>query len=107
MHIQRRPNAVVIVVGLTLGLLLIVLPVQDVCRARNLDKLVLDACKTNDAEKVQSILSNGANVNSRDQDGRTALIVASLFGNPETVKVKILIFLPNGQFDQELKHPMR
>ena len=48
---------------------------------------ILQAAYTGDTAYVQSLLDDGANVNTQDKDGYTALIMASSKGHTDTVKV--------------------
>ncbi len=47
-----------------------------------LDSALFWAIANNDLGRVQSLLARGANVNARDAEGRTALIIASFVGDP-------------------------
>jgi len=52
-----------------------------------LRKGIMDAAKAGNTSKVEQILSFGADVDSRDEENDTPLIVASRFGHEETVRV--------------------
>ncbi len=45
---------------------------------------LLDACMTGRATRVRELLAAGADPNARNEDGDTALIIASVQGNTET-----------------------
>ena len=47
---------------------------------------LLKAATAGEVAKVERLLTKGADVNARDQDGRTALMMAALGGHTETVK---------------------
>jgi ankyrin repeat protein/WD40 repeat protein len=56
----------------------------------NLNSDLLIAAKEGDATKVAALIEKGANVNSRDKDGDTALMIASLSARDITT-VKVLL----------------
>ncbi len=47
----------------------------------------IELCKSGDAVKVQKAISNGANVNAKDNDGRTTLMYAALNGQADVAEV--------------------
>src|SRR5215472_10948154 len=51
------------------------------------DSDLRDAAKRGDVDAVKSLLGKGANINSKDADGRTALLEASYWGQPDVVKL--------------------
>jgi ankyrin repeat protein len=53
---------------------------------------IIEAAESGNVEMVKLLVSQGANVNGRDKEGRTALYCASLNGHPEVVR----ILLKNG-----------
>jgi len=54
------------------------------------DKFLLDAVKNNDYDKVEYALRNGADVNVRDEDGQTSLILASAAGHTDVVQLLLV-----------------
>jgi len=50
---------------------------------------LLEAAKAGSTAKVEQLLSKGANVNAKDEDGSTALIAAAREGHTKTLKVLI------------------
>jgi uncharacterized protein len=50
---------------------------------------LISAASSNDLEAVKSSIAQGANVNDKDKDGKTALIYASEKGNADIVKFLI------------------
>jgi len=53
---------------------------------KDIDKELLNACKDGDLEKVKQLLEEGADVNVKDEKGRTALMFASWYGHKKVVK---------------------
>ncbi len=51
------------------------------------DKEFLELCESGNAQKVEEAIMNGANVNARRDNGFTALILATIGLNAETVRV--------------------
>ena len=51
------------------------------------DKDFVNLCGFGDARKVEEAIMNGANVNAKDNDGRTALMWAKISSRTETVKL--------------------
>ena len=51
-----------------------------------IDNVFLDGVKDGDEIIVGALLESGANINARDKNGRTALILASMMGHFEIVK---------------------
>src|ERR1051325_3060546 len=49
------------------------------------DPILIQAIRQNQAAKVESLLSNGSNVNERDKDRNTPLMWAAASGRVETV----------------------
>ena len=56
---------------------------------REIDEMLLIACKFGDLEKVKQLLENGADVNAGDKDDRTALMFAAGNGHKEVVELLI------------------
>jgi Ankyrin repeats (3 copies)/Ankyrin repeat len=56
----------------------------------NADRDLWEAVKTNDQRHVLASLARGANVNARDQDGRTPLFDIVLWGNETAVAKQLL-----------------
>ena len=54
-----------------------------------LDEKLLDAAHGNDIEGVRETLKLGADVNAKNQQGNTALILATCYGHTEVVKFLI------------------
>ena len=46
-----------------------------------------DACSDGDTERVRQLLDEGALVDEKDKDGRTALMLASQYGHMEVVRL--------------------
>src|SRR5215467_14143749 len=57
----------------------IALCIRTIAYADN-DSDLRDAAKRGDVDSVKSLLGKGANVNSKDSDGRTALLEAAYWG---------------------------
>ena len=62
---------------------------------KTLDSALFSAIDNNDLKRAQSLLQRGANVNARDEDGYTALIIVSFVGDPqdEVMRVHPIEFL--------------
>ena len=55
--------------------------------AEKLDKALVDAAVRGNASKVAELLSQGAGVDTRDEDGDTPLMTASYFGDTEVCEI--------------------
>ena len=53
------------------------------------DQQFLDLCKQGDANAVMKALNTGSSANTKDKEGRSALMYASAYGNVETVNALI------------------
>lgn len=53
------------------------------------DQQFLDLCKRGDANAVMKALNTGSSANTKDKEGRSALMYASAYGNVETVNALI------------------
>ena len=73
--------------NIRMSLLLFVLLVLLTACGGNIDSNLLAAAGKGDTEKVKTLLSEGADVKTKDSDGKTALMIASEKGHSETVKV--------------------
>ena len=58
-------------------------------RKRISDQQFLEMCKEGNTQGVIEAIKSGANVNAKDNDGFTALILAAVFGHTEIVKALI------------------
>ncbi len=47
----------------------------------------IELCKSGDAGKIEEAIMNGANVNAKDNDSTTALMLAAISGQTEAVKI--------------------
>ena len=56
---------------------------------KSLDVALLAAVEENDLQRVQYSLARGADVNARDGDGNTALILASFVGDPKNELMRV------------------
>ncbi len=63
------------------------LPAGDPPAAEPMETNFVAAIREGDRDVVGKLLDNGADVNSRDVDGNTALILASLYAGPECVEL--------------------
>ena len=70
----------------SLTILLLILPLA---AGAGINEDLLTAIQKGDIEKVSSLIEKGADVNVRDTDGVTALILASQFGYADIVKLLI------------------
>ena len=48
---------------------------------------MVEAARSGDTNKISSLLKAGANVNCRDEDSWTALMLAALWGHKDTVRL--------------------
>lgn len=72
---------------LAIGLsILLLASVQSGC-AEDQTEALLGASRVGDLQKVEALLSAGADVNAKDKDGRTALMAASGKGHRSIVKL--------------------
>ena len=53
------------------------------------DSDLLDSAKYGNANRVKSLIKQGANVNAKDENGWTALMWASMLGHFEIVKILV------------------
>ena len=58
-------------------------------KMREIDKEFLNACEEGDLERVKQLLERGADVNVRDKDGETALMIVSWYGKKEIAELLI------------------
>ena len=58
------------------------------------DEEFIDLCRSSNASKVEEAIQNGANVNARNNEGSTALMLAALFERTEIV----IVLLQNGAY---------
>jgi len=62
----------------------------------NINEQLLEACRLGDLKEVIELINHkDINVNVRDQEGQTVLMIAYKFGHPEIVK----LFLSDPFFD--------
>ena len=55
--------------------------------AGELENKLIDAAKWSNADVVLPLLAQGANVNAKDSNGRTALMHAAVMGRADVVRV--------------------
>ncbi len=70
-----------------IGLVLVSAFLQDIATASDRDRLLLEAIRRGQPEKVKSLLSKGADANAREEYGDTALVNAVHKGNLEIVRL--------------------
>ena len=72
---------------LLIGLVLVLVPSPDIAKAGDKNRDLIQASMNGDVEQVISLLGSGADVNARDQRGRTALLCAVSRGQIDLVKL--------------------
>jgi ankyrin repeat protein len=55
--------------------------------SENLEGALIKAAKSNDIAQIQALLNSGADVNTKDNDNKTALMWAALKGHANVVKL--------------------
>jgi uncharacterized protein len=79
---MRKPRIAVIAAGLLLALSIFC----SASFAQDQGQALIEAAKQGDLKQVQELLEKGADINTKDKDGMTALMVACLNGHAEVVK---------------------
>src|SRR5262249_46105393 len=79
---------VAIVLFAGLGVVIVLLP-GDQREAKPITADLVTAIRHADAQAIRKLLDNGADVNTRDAEGNTPLILASFYASPQCVKLLI------------------
>lgn len=64
----------------------ILFPLSGIAADFSLNEQLLRAAESGSLEQVKALLAKGGNVNARDEDGQTALSLASADNYPESVE---------------------
>jgi ankyrin repeat protein len=54
---------------------------------KEINEELLEAAKIGDKQKVEQLLEEGADVDAKDEDGKTALMFAAFMGHEEIVEL--------------------
>src|SRR5262249_3739342 len=81
--------AIVLCAGLGVAIVLFSGRPGDLRKATPITADLVTAIRNADAQAVRKLLENGADVNARDADGNTPLILASFYASPQCVELLI------------------
>ena len=84
---KHKINIARIIAAAVMGSLIIFVAGTSIVKANNDD--LINATRNNTVQEVKRLLNEGADVNARNQDGWTSLMMAALGGHLEVAKLLI------------------